>query len=110
VLRWLAPVVTVIALVVQSASVFAAAGVKNDIMCCCPSIDVCKCHEHDGPPLPTHMNRCGGAVHEDAPVMVQVTLPEPPAPLVADVVTHVAIVSVEPTPATRTYVPEKPPF
>jgi hypothetical protein len=108
--RWLAPVVMVFALVVHSATAFATAGVKNDVMCCCPSIELCKCHEHGKPQSPTHMNRCGGAVHEDAPLLVEITVPSTPTLVIANVVLTYAVAEVAPIPVSPTYVPEKPPF
>ncbi|MEO8705508.1 MAG: hypothetical protein ABI867_36090 [Kofleriaceae bacterium] len=109
-MRWLAPLFVLFAVMVQSANAFATAGVENDVMCCCPSVEVCKCHEHERPEAPTHLGHCGGAVHEDTPILAVMTLPEPPVPMIASVTVRVAITDVLPIPPAPTYVPEKPPF
>jgi hypothetical protein len=84
VMRWLAPLL-IIFVVFHTASTFAAAGVVNEVRCCCPDLEACTCHEHDEPAGPTQLNRCGGAVSVDAPVLTAVTLPEAPAPRLAPV-------------------------
>lgn len=102
--------VVILALLVQSASTFAAAGVVNVVMCCCPDIESCKCHEHDAPTTPTQVNRCGGAIENDAPILVAITLPTPPAPTVVDRHTVTVEYVLPAIPDDFVVVPEKPPF
>ena len=101
--------IVVLALLVQ-ASGFATAGVVNVVMCCCPSVEDCKCHDHDEPDAPTQLKRCGGAIDETSPIVTSFTLPTPPAPRVvverAVVVEHVVPIVSQADPL----VPEKPPF
>ena len=98
-----------LALLVQ-ASGFAAAGIVNVVMCCCPSIEDCNCHEHDQPDAPTQVQRCGGAVEETPPILTSFTLPTAPAPRIvarrAIVVDHVIPIVSQADPQA----PEKPPF
>jgi hypothetical protein len=107
--RWFAPVVIVLAVLVQASS-FATAGIVNVVMCCCPSVDDCKCHEHDSPNPPTQLQRCGGAVDETPPILTAYSLPSEPAPRLVperaiDIVHLLPIVS-----QADPLVPEKPPF
>lgn len=97
-------------LVVQSASTWAAAGTATDVHCCCPSKDVCKCHDKQSHDDDASMKRCGGGEHELLPELAVTTLPEPPAAI------EVAVPAIEieyPVPALSTIptpAPDKPPF
>jgi hypothetical protein len=107
--RWLSPVVLVLALLLQTAG-YATAGVVNIVMCCCPDIEACTCHEHDEPGAPTNMGRCGGAVDEVAPLLASYTLPAQPVARLGFEPT--AIIEYElPIPSDADpREPEKPPF
>lgn len=111
--RWLAAIVTVLVLAVQSIGAYARAGVKQDVACCCPDPSTCKCHDHDRdqPPQPgEQMKTCHGGVHGDAPIVVEIVMPEPPAMAVPVARAIAAVWRVVALPADRTRVPEKPPF
>jgi hypothetical protein len=109
IVRWLSPVVIVLALLAQTAT-YATAGVKNVVMCCCPSIDQCNCHEHDEPIEQSTMGRCGGAVEQLAPINIAFVPPTAPAPrLVAEQVALVEYALPIPSQADPRK-PEKPPF
>ena len=107
--RWFVPVITVLVLLAQSASTFAMAGVKRDIVCCCPDPDVCKCHGHDDPTPTPEMKRCGGAVHEVAPAQIAATLSAPPTMIAATTAIEVVVVEL-PISDEPTSAPETPPF
>jgi hypothetical protein len=111
VLRWLLPVIAVLALLGSSVTSWAAAGVIGDSSCCCPVKAKCKCHDHDGKPNPTPtMKRCGGVAQLVAPVVAHAVINTEP-PIATDV--QVAIVASpdrEPVPEDRSIEPETPPF
>ncbi len=107
--RWLLPLLAMLALVVQSAGTFAAAGTKTVVHCCCPSVKVCKCHEHDGG-ADTSMKRCGGGEHEVLPELAVSTVVESPVAIEIDapaITIEHRIENLEPVPAAE---PDKPPF
>lgn len=108
--RWLAPVVVVLGLLAQSVAAFAAAGVVNEVRCCCPDLESCRCHEHDEPRDDAQLQRCGGAVRELAPVIAVATVP--PAPPVLEVVQAPArVVHLVPVLVSDVVTePETPPF
>lgn len=107
--RWLLPVLAVLALLGQAVTAYAAAGVIAESKCCCPSPSKCKC-DHDGAPSPTpEMQRCSGEAHLFALTVV----PAIPAPAIelADM-PRVRLMPPPPPPpipddVTRTY--EEPP-
>ena len=103
------PLLAMLALVVQSAGTFATAGTKDDAHCCCPSKEICKCHEHDGS-SDTSMKRCGGGEHEVLPELAVSTVVEPPAAVEVEVpaieIEHL-LPTFETIPGNA---PEKPPF
>lgn len=70
-LRWLVPIFTVLALLGQSVTTFAAAGVIGEAECCCPIKAKCKCHDHDGKSdqAPT-VKRCAGEAKLVAPAAI----------------------------------------
>jgi hypothetical protein len=107
--RLLLPLLAVLALVVQSASTWAAAGAVTDVHCCCPSKEVCKCHEHQPGP-DTSMKRCGGGEHEVLPELAVSTVVEaPPVSLVE--VSSIEIEHFVPELSTiPARAPDKPPF
>ncbi|MBL9019388.1 MAG: hypothetical protein JNL83_34690 [Myxococcales bacterium] len=77
--RWLFALITVLALCVRGVTGYAAAGWVGDTSCCCPSPEVCKCHDHDGKPHPdATMKRCGGDAQQVAPDLVTATAPASP--------------------------------
>ena len=77
--RWLFALITVLALCVRGVTAFAAAGWVGDTECCCPSPDVCKCHDHEGKPHPdATMKKCGGDAEQVVPDLVVAT--QPPRP------------------------------
>jgi len=111
VLRWLVAAVTILVLASSGIRAYANAGVKTDITCCCPNPDVCKCHGHHGDRQPANeLERCGGAVHVDAPIVVATTLPEPPVATVPTVVVRTPEWAAPRLPEDRFAVPETPPF
>jgi hypothetical protein len=84
--RWLASLLTLLALVLQPVGAYASSGVKTEVRCCCPSPEVCKCHDHDGRGEPsTELGRCSGAERVVNPELISSTVPE--APIVSAVVT-----------------------
>jgi hypothetical protein len=110
VLRWLLPVVALLAFLASSVTAFAASGVIGEAACCCPDPDTCKCHDHDDGPQPeSEMRRCGGEAQICAPHVVPAIAVTAVAPaietrLLAPVV-HVTV----PMPPSRSDRPEKPP-
>jgi hypothetical protein len=109
-LCWLAPVFALLVLLVQPLGAYASAGVKTDVRCCCPSPEVCKCHDHDGRGDTTSMGRCAGGQHELAPELTTATLPDVPAAVVVDLpalaIEHAVLLLDE----IFALPPEKPPF
>ncbi len=107
--RVLLPLLAVLALLVQSATTWAAAGSQTDAHCCCPSKEVCKCHDHEPGP-DTNMKRCGGGESELLPELAVATMAEPPTTISIEspsieIVHAVAQLSTIPNRA-----PDKPPF
>jgi len=109
--RWLAPVLTLLALLLQPVGAYASAGVKTDVRCCCPSPEVCKCHDHEGRGEPsTEMGRCGGGERLVLPELVTTALPD--VPIAIEVATPAIVVDYD-VPMLSDAVgdaPEKPPF
>jgi hypothetical protein len=58
--RWFLPVIAVLAMLVSSATSWAAAGPTGDLACCCPDPETCKCNHDDSAPHPKEIKRCGG--------------------------------------------------
>ena len=110
-LRWLLPILTVFALIGQSVTAFAAAGVFGDASCCCPVKAKCKCHDHDGKgePAPS-MKRCAGDAKLIAPAVaaavpaVALALADEPRVIIAPAGSPL------PIPDDVSREPEKPPF
>ncbi|MBA3502402.1 MAG: hypothetical protein M4D80_35615 [Myxococcota bacterium] len=110
-MRWLLPILTVFALIGQSVTSFAAAGVFGDASCCCPIKAKCKCHDHDGKgdPAPA-MKRCAGDAKLVAPAVaaavptIDVEIIDEPRVTVAPAITPL------PIPDDVSHEPEKPPF
>jgi len=110
-LRWLLPLVTVVALLGQSVATYAAAGVIGDPSCCCPVKAKCKCHDHDGKsaPAPT-LERCAGEAKLVAPA-VAVAVPSIEPTLASEPrVTTAPRCDPQPFPDDVTLELEKPPF
>lgn len=109
-LRWLLPLVAVVALIGQSVTAYAAAGVIGDPTCCCPVKAKCKCHDHDGKPAQPTLERCGGEATLVAPA-VAIALPAI-EPMIASEprVTSASPHAPEPIPDDVSVEPEKPPF
>lgn len=110
-LRWLLPVVAVLALLGQAVTAYAAAGVIGDASCCCPVKAKCKCHDHDGKSDPTPvMKRCAGEAKLVAPAHV----PAIAAPSAGFVVEPRVTIAPPPPPVAIpddiSREPEKPPF
>ncbi len=105
------PILTVFALIGQSVTSFAAAGVFGDASCCCPIKAKCKCHDHDGKgdPAPA-MKRCAGDAKLVAPAVaaavptIDVEIIDEPRVTVAPAITPL------PIPDDVSHEPEKPPF
>jgi hypothetical protein len=108
--RWLVPIVTILALAVQSIGTYANAGVKVEVTCCCPDITKCKCHDHDDNQPVDKMKRCAGAIHVDVPIVAAVVLPEPAVETAPIVRAAPMVWSAIEIPPDRSLVPEKPPF
>jgi hypothetical protein len=108
-LRWLASLLTLLALAFQPVA-YASSGVKTDVRCCCPSPEVCKCHDHEGGGPSTEMGRCAGGERVVAPELVTSAVPE--APIVTVVVTRALEVEFEVLVLSDAVgdAPEKPPF
>lgn len=107
--RLLLPLLAVLALMVQSVSTWAAAGARTDVHCCCPSKDVCKCHDHEPGP-DTNMKRCGGGEHEVLPELaVSITVE---AMAVIEIVTAAIEIEhrVQKLSTIPARAPDKPPF
>jgi hypothetical protein len=111
VLRWLVPIFTVLALLGQSVTTYAATGVFGDAECCCPIKAKCKCHDHDGKSdqAPT-LKRCAGEAELVAPAVIVAI------PAVAPVLEGEPRVTIAPALAPANILddvsrePEKPPF
>jgi hypothetical protein len=109
--RWLLPILTVFALIGQSVTSFAAAGVFGDASCCCPIKAKCKCHDHDGKGEPSPaMKRCAGDAKLVAPAVaaavpaIDFEILDEPRVTIAPVVTPLIV------PDDVSFEPEKPPF
>lgn len=109
-LRWLLPVVAVLAFLASSVTAFAASGIVGDTTCCCPDPDTCKCHDHDGQPDPAaKMKRCGGdaqlvTAQLTAAIAVTPAMPERET-LAVETLVHATL----PMPPARHDRPVKPP-
>lgn len=107
--RLLLPLLAVLALLGQSATTWAAAGSQTDVHCCCPSKDVCKCHDHKSGSDPS-MKRCGGGEREILPELAVSTIVEPPTTIVIERAS-IEIEHVVPQLSTiPDRAPDKPPF
>lgn len=110
-LRWLLPVVTVLAMLASSVTAFAAAGIIGESACCCPDPDTCKCHDHDGDAQPSpELKRCGGEAQR---VMAQITPAISVTPELPPVIQRLLAPTVYPAlpmPPSLVDRPEKPPF
>lgn len=107
-LRWLLPLVAVLAFFGQAVTAYAATGTFGDTRCCCPIKAKCKCG-HDDAPAPT-LKRCNGDAKLVAPAPAVATV-EPVIAIDTEVrVTHAAVVVFEPIPDDVSREPEKPPF
>lgn len=108
-LRWLLPIVAVLAVMGRTVTTYAAAGLYGD-PCCCPDPKVCKCHDHDDPPADPVMKRCGiGEQVSISPTPFLAIAPAIETPHAA----RIAIAFVHATPElhdTFALPPEKPPF
>lgn len=110
-LRWLLPIVAVIALVGSSVTAWAAAGVFGDTSCCCPVKARCTCHDHDGRPDPTPtLKKCGDGATRVAPVLVHAIPPPEITVTVARRATPAATSDRPPILESRSIEPETPPF
>lgn len=107
--RLLLPLLAVLALMVQSVSTWAAAGSQADAHCCCPSKDVCKCHEHRPGP-DTSMQRCGGGEHEVLPELAVTTMVEPMVAIAIEVPAIAIVHAVQKLSTIPDRAPDKPPF
>ena len=107
--RLLLPLLAVLALMVQSVSTWAAAGSRSDAHCCCPSKDVCKCHEHKPGP-DTSMQRCGGGEHEVLPELAVTITVEPAAAIAIEVPSIEIVHAVQKLSTIPDRAPDKPPF
>lgn len=107
--RWLLPLVALLALLGQSVTAWAAAGVIGETECCCPQPKTCKCHDHDRS-HDSELRACKGDSELVLPARL-VAAPPAAAVVSGDVA---AVVSVPPSfpamPAERSEPPEKPPF
>jgi len=109
-LRWLLPVVAVLAFLASSVTAFAASGILGDTACCCPDPDTCKCHDHDGKPDPAaKMKRCGGDARLVTAQLTPALAVAPAMPELATRVVEELIHSTLPMPPARHDRPEKPP-
>jgi hypothetical protein len=111
VLRWLLPILTIFALIGQSVTTFAAAGVFGDAGCCCPVKAKCKCHDHDGKgDTAPAMKRCAGDAKLIAPAVaaavpaIELEIADEPRVTIAPTVTPL------PIPDEISHPIEKPPF
>lgn len=108
VLRWLLPIVAMLAVLGRAVTTYAAAGPVGTA-CCCPSPDDCNCHD-DAPSKDPVMKRCG----TEPPSLVVPTGFLAVTSAVAVPVVHCACVaithSVRHLQDIRAPAPEKPPF
>jgi len=111
VLRWLLPIFTVLALLGQTVTSYAAAGTIGDASCCCPIKAKCKCHDHDGKhdSGPT-LKRCVGDAKLIAPAIAH-ALPAIDLEIIDE---PRVVIAPAPTPLVLfddvSREPEKPPF
>jgi hypothetical protein len=108
VLRWLLPLVAVLAFFGQAVTAYAAAGTIGDPNCCCPTKRTCKCG-HEGKTEPM-MKRCNGDAKLVAPAPAVATVAAAPVIEIEVRVTRASIVVFEPIPDDVSREPEKPPF
>ena len=109
-LRWLLPLVTVVALLGQAVTAYAAAGVIGEASCCCPKPSKCKC-DHAGKPQGTpEMKRCSGEAKLVAPAPTIALVPAPIGRACEPRAIALAPPLVEPLLDDVSRVPEKPPF
>jgi hypothetical protein len=109
-LRWLLPIVAALALVGQSVTTWAAAGMIGEAKCCCPSPDRCKCRDHDGSTRHTELRSCAGGGELVARVPLAAVPPAAPAIARAVVVSRIMPPAPPVFPEDRSAPPEKPPF
>jgi hypothetical protein len=108
VLRWLLPLVALLAFFGQAVTAYAAAGTFGDSSCCCPSKKTCKCgHDDKSEPM---MKRCNGDAKLVAPAPAVAHVPAAPVLDVEVRVTRAPIVMFQPIPDDVSREPEKPPF
>ena len=108
--RWLLPLVAVLALLGNSVTTWAGAGMVGDTECCCPDPERCKCHDHDGEPASdAELKRCTGLVQIVAPIHLIAIAPSL-VPVTAAPVATLVDVDPVPIPDHDPDPPEKPPF
>ena len=108
VLRWLLPIVAVLALFGQAVTAYACAGTIGDASCCCPVKAKCKC-DHDGKSQTT-LSRCNGEAKLVAPAPAIAMVPPASVIDIEPRVTSALVVTFEPIPDDVSREPEKPPF
>ena len=109
-LRWLLPIVTVLAVLGQAVAAYAAAGVIGEASCCCPSPAKCKCHDHDGKSSSEQLQRCSGEAKLVAPAPTIAVVPTADAPAAEPRVTALPPRDPAPPLAELPRAPEPPPF
>lgn len=110
-MRWLLPIFTVVALIGQSVTSFAAAGLIGEASCCCPVKAKCKCHDHEGKPdSSATLKRCAGDAKLIAPAVSSAIVPTPFESASELRVTSVPAIAALPILDDVSRVPEKPPF
>ncbi|MDB4962688.1 MAG: hypothetical protein JWP01_2687 [Myxococcales bacterium] len=108
--RWLLPVVAVLALLASSVTAFAASGIVGETQCCCPDPEICKCHDHDSDrPADPVMKRCSGEAERVAPQVLPAIVPEPAVATETRIVIEIEHDTLA-MPAPRHDRPETPPF
>ncbi len=108
--RWFLPLVAALAVLVGSVTTYAAAGLVGESSCCCPQPDHCKCHDHDGAPVPDDlMKKCGGDAERVAPNVQVATVPTPPSVDISSVIVDPPP-SIDPPPEAWVVELETPPF
>jgi hypothetical protein len=110
VLRWLLPVIAVLALLGQSVAAWAASGVIGAEDCCCPTPKRCKCPDHGDPANQPELRRCAGEAQLVAPIAPAAVIPATPVIAREVAVARVAPAAPLPAPEDRSEPPEKPPF
>ena len=108
VLRWLLPIVAMLAVLGRAVTTYAAAGPVGSA-CCCPSPDDCKCHD-DAPSQEPVMKRCGT---EPPSLVTPASFVAVPAVVAAPVAHCACVVITHHVPALHDIsppAPEKPPF